>query len=75
MFEYSCLFRYGDTHVGSSGLVYFHTIQDFEGWFKTSSQIRWAILASSNTGEVVSRLERPTPKITGNDPLPAVKNT
>jgi hypothetical protein len=53
--------------------VYFHTIQDFEGWFKTSSQIRWAILAKSETGEVVSRLERPTPKLAGNEPLPELK--
>jgi hypothetical protein len=74
MFDYSCLFRYGDNHVGSSGVVYFHTIQDFEGWFKTSSQIRWAILAKSETGEVVSRLERPTPKLAGSEPLPELGN-
>ncbi len=70
MFDYSCLFRYGDIHIGSSGLVYFHTIQDFEAWFKTSSQIRWAILARSDTGEVVSRQERHTPRMTGIEPLP-----
>jgi hypothetical protein len=60
MFDYSCLFRYGDNHVG--------------GWFKTSSQIRWAILAKSETGEVVSRLERPTPKLAGSEPLPELGN-
>mgnify|MGYP001205334092 CR=1 FL=1 len=73
MFDYSCLFRYGDTHIGSSGLVYFHTVQDFEAWFKTSSQIRWAILARSESGEVVSRLERPAPKVVGSEPLPELK--
>jgi hypothetical protein len=62
MFDYSCLFRYGDNHIGSSGLVYFHSIEDFEAWFKTSSQIRWAILANSETGVVAATLSRPAPK-------------
>ena len=62
MFEYSCLFRYGDNHVGSSGLVYFQTTEQFDGWFRNSPLIRWAILVASETGEVVSRLSRPAPK-------------
>jgi hypothetical protein len=62
MFEYSCLFRYGDSHVGSSGLVYFQTRDQFDGWFKNSPLIRWAILVTSESGEVVSTLNRPAPR-------------
>jgi hypothetical protein len=62
MFDYSCLFRYGDNHIGSSGLVYFHTVDEFDAWFRTSNQIRWAILAMTETGEVISSLSRPAVK-------------
>lgn len=62
MFEYSCVFHYGDTLVGSSGLVYFRSIDQFEGWFKTSRQIRWAVLVLNDTGAVISTLSRPAPK-------------
>lgn len=62
MFEYSCLFHYGDSNVGSSGLVYFQTTEEFEGWFRNSAQIRWAILVKSESGEVVATLSRPALK-------------
>lgn len=62
MFEYSCLFRYGDNYVGSSGLMYFQTLESFEGWFQNNSQIRWAILVLSETGEITSKLSRPAPR-------------
>jgi hypothetical protein len=62
MYGYSCLFRYGDNHVGSSGLIYFDSVEKFEEWFKSSLQIRWAALANSETGAIVSTLSRPTPK-------------
>ena len=62
MFDYSCLFRYGDSYVGSSGLVYFQTIDQFQAWFRNSTQVRWAILAKTETGEVVSTLSRPAAK-------------
>ena len=62
MFDYSCLFRYGDNHVGSSGLIYFQTIEHFEGWFNSNTQIRWAILVVTETGKVISTRSRPAPK-------------
>ena len=62
MFQYSCIFHYGDKNVGSSGLVYFQTQEEFEGWFKNSLQIRWAILVRSDSGEVIATLSRPAPK-------------
>jgi hypothetical protein len=62
MFEYSCLFRYGDNYIGSSGLMYFQKIDHFDGWFHGNSQIRWAILVESETGEIISTLSRPAAK-------------
>ena len=62
MFVYSCLFRFGDNHVGSSGLTYFQNKENFEGWFNSNTQIRWAVLVLTETGEIVSTLSRPAPK-------------
>jgi len=42
--------------------VYFHTVDEFDAWFRTSNQIRWAILAMTETGEVISSLSRPAVK-------------
>ncbi len=62
MFGYSCIFRYGDNHIGSSGLTYFQTVESFEGWFNSNTQVRWAILVSTEEGQVVSTLNRPAPR-------------
>jgi hypothetical protein len=62
MYDYSCLFHYGDARIGSSGLVYFQTTDQFESWFKNSEQIRWAVLVKNDTGEVTSTLNRPISK-------------
>ena len=59
MYEFSCLFHYGDTVIGSSGLIYFASIDKFDNWFQNSKQIQWAILVKNENGSVVTSRNRP----------------
>ncbi len=59
MYEFSCLFHYGDNQIGSSGLIYFASPEKFADWFEHSHQIRWAVLVENQTGKVVSSRNRP----------------
>ena len=58
MYEYSCLFRYGDSVVGSSGLIYFASIDKFNDWFQNTHQVQWAVLVKNESGSVVTSRNR-----------------
>lgn len=66
MHEYSCLFRYGDSVIGSSGLIYFASMDKFEDWFQYSNQIQWAVLVNNETGRVMTTRSRTASELANN---------